>query len=1163
MRCTSCGFDNPEEMKFCGECGVPLQHRCPQCGCENPPRFKFCGACGTPLSGPPRARQSTPTAAQRASQEAQTSRLPPPTIEQPRPEGERRQLTVLFCDLVDSTALATQLDPEELREVVRAYQRVCAEVIQRFEGYIAQYLGDGLLVYFGYPQAHEDDGQRAVRAALGMVQALGRLNQHLAQEVGVRLAIRVGIHTGLVVVGAMGGGGRQEQLALGETPNVAARLQGLAAPDTTVISAATLRLIQGAFACQDLGAHPLKGVATPVQVFRVLQERDEQSRHDMAMGRGLTPLVGREQEVGLLLERWAQVKNGHGQVVLLSGEAGIGKSRLVQVVIERVMGELHAQLDWRGSPYHQLSPLYPVIAGLPRQLGWQQEDSSQEKLRKLEDVLSRYRFSLPDVVPLFATLLALPLPEHYPPLALTPQRQKQKTLEALLAWLLRETEQQPVLLIMEDLHWFDPSTLEFLSLLVDQAATMRLFTLLTCRPMFRPPWPMHAHLTHLMLSRLPRQQAARMIERVVGGKVLPAEVRQQLLIKTDGIPLFVEELTKMVLESGILREVNGRYELTAPLPSLAIPATLHDSLMARLDRLATAKTVAQLGATIGRRFAYELLQAVLPLDESTLHQALGQLVQAELLYQRGLPPQATYTFKHALIQEAAYQSLLKSTRQDYHRLIAQVLDERFPDTVATQPELLAHHYTEAGQPAQAVPYWLRAGQRATARSANVEAVSHLTKGLEVLRGLPDTPERIQHELALHLALGQPLLMIKGQDSPELAQVYSRAQELCQRVGDSRQRFSALMGLCSFYNAQGRLQTSRELAEESLALAQGVHDPGLLLEAHITLGSILFNLGEFTAARRHLEEGLVLHSRQPHRSMILNRGCDCEVFGTTWLAWTLWMLGYPDRALAKSHEALHLAQELSHTYSLALALFFAAVLHMCCRDAQHAEERLDTAMALSKEQGFVRWVAGGMVVRGWALAEQGALAEGIEQLKQGLAAWRAMGGELALPHFLSTLAEAYGKGGRVDEGLRVLEEAQAISHKNAERRFEAELLRIRGELLLQQVIGADLKPAPTDASMVAEADVAAAGRSPRLSEVERCFHQAIDVARQQQARSWQLRTGMSLARLWQMQGKHAEAYQILVESYNWFTEGFETPDLREAKALIDALARTEGRAQRHT
>jgi class 3 adenylate cyclase/predicted ATPase len=1109
------------------------------------------GTAVLPTPPPPAPQPFQPSVSQEApSPQADVTPMTPQSS-----DAERRQLTVLFCDLVDSTALASQLDPEDLRAVVRAYQETCAKVVARFDGHVAQYLGDGLLVYFGYPLAHEDDAQRAVRAGLGIVEAVGQLNARLAQERSVQLAVRLGIHTGLVVVGDVGGGARQEQLALGETPNLAARLQGIAAPNTLVISATTFQLLGGFFACQPLGTPPLKGQAQPLVVYRVLYESMARSRLEALGSAGWTRLVGREQESGLLVDRWAQVKEGMGQVVLLSGEAGIGKSRLVQVLTEHVAAEPRAWLTpCQCSPYYQNTALYPLIDLLERVvLRFEREESPQQKLRKLEGFVVQYGLPLAEAVPLFAVLLSLPLTADYAPLSLSPQQQKQKTLEALLVWLLRETEQHPVLFIMEDLHWFDPSTLEFLSLVVDQAATMRLFTLLTFRPTFRPPWPLHEHLTHLTLSRLPRRQAALMIERVAGGKALPPEVRQQLLVKTDGVPLFVEELTKMVLESGILREANGRYELTAPLPSLAIPSTLHDSLMARLDRLATAKTVAQLGAAIGRQFAYGLLQAVSPLDESALQQALGQLVQAELLYQRGLPPQATYTFKHALIQEAAYQSLLKSTRQGYHRQIAQVLDERFPETVETQPELLAHHYTEAGQPAQAVPYWLRAGQRATERSGNIEAVSHLTKGLEVLRGFPDTPERIQHELALHLALGQPLLMIKGQDSPELAQVYSRAQELCQRVGDSRQRFSALMGLCSFYNAQGRLQTSRELAEESLALAQGVHDPVLLLEAHITLGSILFCLGEFVSARMHLEEGLALQSRQQHRSMILNRGCDCEVFGATWLAWTLWILGYPDRSLAKSHEALRLAQELSHTYSLALALFFAAVLDMCRREAQGAQERLDTVMALSEEQGFVRWLAGGMMVRGWALAEQGALEEGIGQLKEGLAAWRAMGGELALPHFLAILADAYGKGGRAHEGLRVLEEAQAISRKNVERRFEAELLRIRGELLLQQIAGAGLKSAPAEASMGAEADVASTGRRPRLSEVERCFRQALAVARHQQAKSLELRAAMSLSRLWRHRGKREAAYELLAPIYGWFTEGFDTADLQEAKALLEALA----------
>jgi class 3 adenylate cyclase len=740
----------------------------------SPPRFKFCGACGTALAGQVRASPSTPAAEWR-DREAGQPQAARPLDESPRPEAERRQLTVLFCDLVDSTPLATHLDPEDLREVVRAYQRVCAEVIQRFEGYIAQYLGDGLLVYFGFPQAHEDDCQRAVRAALGMMEAMGRLNQRLEREQEVRLAARVGIHTGLVVVGEMGGGGRQEQLALGETPNVAARLQALAAPNTVVISAATHRLVQGWFTCQDLGVHTLRGVATPVPVFHVLGESEAQSHLEVAVSRGLTPLVGREQEVRLLLECWDQVKAGHGQVVLLSGEAGIGKSRLVEVVKEHAASQPHTQFDWRGSPYYQQSPLYPVIAHLHQLLRWHPEESSRDRLQKLEEVLAQSGCPLPDVVPLFASWLALPLSDAYTPLALTPERQKQKTLEALLAWLWREVERRRVLLIIEDLHWLDASTLEFLNLVVEQAATAPLFVLLTCRPTFHPPWPLHAHVTHLPLGRLPRHQASRLIAQVAGGKAVPAEVERQLLTRTGGVPLFVEELTKMVLESGILRETDERYELTGPLPPLAIPATLQDSLMARLDRLGTGKLVAQVGATIGRRFSYELLQAVSPVDEATLRHGLGRLVEAELLYQRGLPPRATYLFKHALIQETAQQSLLKHTRQQYHQQIAQALAQRFPDTVETDPELLAHHYTEAGLAAPAASYWQRAGQRALERSANIEAISHFTTGLAVLKTLPETPERHLQELTLQLALGAALSMLKGFTAPETEQAYSSAR----------------------------------------------------------------------------------------------------------------------------------------------------------------------------------------------------------------------------------------------------------------------------------------------------------------------------------------------------------------------------------------------------
>ena len=740
------------------------------------------GGAETPPSSTPPVPQAAPAPRVEAA-----PAVPPPA------EAERRQLTVLFCDLVDSTRLASQLDAEDYREVVRAYQQTCAEVIQRFEGHIAQYLGDGLLVYFGYPQAHEDDAQRAVRTGLDMVQAMATLNRRLAQEQGVRLAVRVGIHTGLVVVGEVGGGSRQEQLALGETPNLAARLQGLAAPDTVVVSAATLRLVRGYFTAQELGAHHLKGVTAPVQVYRMLGESAAQSRLDIAGPSGLTPLVGRESEVLLLLERWAHSQEGRGQVVLLSGEAGIGKSRLVEVLRERVISQGATRMVFRCSPYHQQSALYPVIEHLQRVLHWDSTEAPEARLEALERALRTSRLPLEEVTPLFAALLSLPHPAHYPPLNLPPQRQRQKTHDALVAWLLEEAEQQPVLAVWEDLHWADPSTLELLGLVLDQVPTTRMLTLLTCRPEFHPSWTSRSHLTQVTLTRLGRPQVEAMITSLTGGKALPAAVVEQVVAKTDGVPLFVEELVKMLLESGLVREEGDYYVLTGPLPPLAIPSTLHDSLMARLDRLAMVKEVAQLGATLGRTFTYELLQAVSPLDEATLQQGLRQLVEAELVYQRGMPPHATYLFKHALIQEAAYQSLLRSTRQQFHQRIAQVLEARFPATVETQPELVAQHYTEAGLTEQAVVYWQRAGQQASDRSAHLEAISHFTTGIELLQTLPETPEHTQQALTLYIALGAALQVAKGQAAPEVEHAYTQARALCQQVGETPQLVPVLFG----------------------------------------------------------------------------------------------------------------------------------------------------------------------------------------------------------------------------------------------------------------------------------------------------------------------------------------------------------------------------------
>ncbi|HEV8718487.1 MAG TPA: AAA family ATPase, partial [Candidatus Binatia bacterium] len=947
------------------------------------------------------------------------------------------------------------------------------------------------------------------------------------------LQVRIGIHTGLVVAGEMGAGDTREPLAIvGETPNIAARLQEVATPDTVVLSTATYRLIQGYFECQDLGPYTLKGIPTPVPVYQVLKESGAQSRFEVVATTGLTPLVGREQEVGLLLERWERAKEGEGQVVLLSGEAGIGKSRLVQVLKEHVAGESQARVECRCSPYYQNSALYPVIDHLQRLLQLRREDTPEQKLGKLERTLEQYGFSLPEVVPLFASLLSLPLPERYAPLSLTPQKQKQKTLEALLTWLLKEAEKQPVRFVMEDLHWVDPSTLEFLSLLIDQAPTTRLYILLTFRPEFSPPWASRSHLTQITLSRLARRQAEVMVEKVAGGKTLPAEVIQQVITKTDGVPLFVEELTKTVLESGLLREAEGRYELTGPLPPLAIPTTLQDSLMARLDRLASVREVVQLGATLGREFTYELLRAVSPLDEVTLQRELARLVEAELLYQRGLPPQSTYLFKHALIQDAAYQSLLKSKRQQYHQQIAQVLEERFAETREIHPELLAHHYTEAGFIAQAIPYWQRAGQRAAQRSANVEAISYLTKGLELLKTQPNTPKRAQQELALQTTLGPVLIAAKGYTASEVEHAYTRALELCRQMREEiPQLFPVLRGLQVFYFMRAEHKTACELAEQLLTLAQRVQDPVLLLGAHFALGETLYFLGEVASAWEHLEEGLALYDPQQSRSVVWagsHPAVQCLSFGAS----ALWLLGYPDQALKRNREALTLAQELSHPFSLAMALVWAALLHQHRREGQLAQEKAEAVIALASEQEFPLWLAAGTLFRGLALAEQGQEEEGIAQLRQG--AGQATGAQVFRPLYLALLAKAYGKVGQVEEGLTVLAEALAVVDKTGERVWEAELYRLKGELTLKQ---SEVRGPESEVQKEAEA----------------CFKKAIEIARRQSAKSLELRAATSLSRLWQKQGRKEEARQVLAEIYNWFTEGFDTKDLQEAKGLLEELS----------
>jgi predicted ATPase len=968
-----------------------------------------------------------------------------------------------------------------------------------------------------------------VRAGLAMVDAMAPLNTRLEPQYGVRVAVRLGLHTGVAVVGSVGSGARQEQLAMGDTPNIAARLQGLAAPNTVVLSAVTARLLHGVFALEDVGVHQLKGVAEPMAVCRVLGPEEPANDEAEPTPARLPFLVGREAELGLLLQRWEQSKAGLGQVVLLSGEAGIGKTALVEVLRAHVVQEGATRLGFRGSPYHTHSALYPVIEHLRRLLLLDHHDSSEAALDKLERVLQGSGLPLAEIAPLLAALLAVPLPEgRYAALTLTPQQQRQQTLDALVAWLVAEADRRPVLAVYEDVHWADPSTLELLGMLVEQAPTVPMLHVLAFRPDFVPPWSPRAHMTPLTLNRLDRPQVEALIQHLTGGKALPAEVVQHIVTRTDGVPLFVEELTRMLLESGLLHEEETHYVLTGPLASVPIPATLHDALMARLDRLGAAKAVAQLGAVLGREFSYTLIQALAPLGEATLQGQLGQLVAAELLYQRGRPPRATYRFKHALIQDAAYASLLKSTRQQMHRQAAQVLETQFSETVTTQPELVAQHYTEAGLTEQAIPYWQRAGQQALQRSANPEAVQHLTKSLALLATLPETPARAQQELDLQLALGPALSATKGTAAPDVEQTYARARALCAQIGETPQLFLTLRGLSRFYTNRGVLPTARELGEQLVRFAEHTADPTHRLAAHRELGSTLFYLGQYAAARTHLEQGIVLTDPAAQQALALSHGIAPGVGCLGIAAHTLWCLGYPEQAVRRGQEALAQAQALAHPFSLATAQHWAAWLHQRRRDVPAVQEQADALLPLATTQGFPTWVGSGIFWQGWVLAVLGQGEAGLAQMRQGIAAIWAMRAELWRPFGLVLLGEAAGHVGQVAEGLRLLAEALAALETNAQGDMLAEAYRLQGELLLQQA-------------------------TPDAARAEACFQQALAIARRQQAKSWELRAALSLSRLWQQQGKRAGAYELLAPIYGWFTEGFDTADVQDAKALLEELS----------
>ena len=1127
MICSNCEFENPEGMNFCGKCAAPLKIFCLKCDSENPPGFAFCGKCAAPLSGVVPAELSSQEVSWPKQENAKHAK------------AERRNLTVLFCDLVGYTAMSEGIDPEHLREIVRAYQKVCIEVVERFDGFIAQYLGDGLLIYFGYPQAYEDAPQRAIRSGLGIVEAMVPLNSRLKLNQENQLAVRIGIHTGPVVVGEMGGGEKLENLAVGDTPNIASRLEELAESDTVVISENTYRLTRGLFECQDLGAYALKHVSQPMRAYVVLRESGAQSLFDVAAAAGLTPVVGREFESGILFERWEHSKSGMGQVVLLSGEAGIGKSRLVKVLKEHLADEPHVRSECRCTSYHQNSALYPLIHLIQRDLGFQRSDPPEKRLIKLEKMLEHYGFSLPDVLPLFASLLSIPLGKHYSPLNLPSEQLKAKSFESLLAMPLAIAREKPMLFIVEDLHWIDPSTLEWLGLLLDQVPTNRIFVLLTFRPDFAIPWPIRSNVTQLTLGRLDSAQIENMVGNIAGKKKLPPEIYHYVLDRTDGIPLFIEELTKMVLESDHLRETSEGYELIEPLSETTIPIALQDSLMARLDRLTTAKDVAQLGAALGRDFSDELLRAVSPFNDETLQQEIDRLIEAELLYRRGLPPNIQYMFKHALIQEAAYYSMLRSQRQKYHKKIAEVLEKKFPETADMHPELLAQHYTAAGLTERAIEYWQSAGHHANQRWAYVEAIEHLRKGLDLLKTLPASPIRSQKELNLLALLGVAFAVVKGYGK-ELEQTYLRAQQLCDRLEATPHLFSVLQGLflINFYRAD--LKKAKHFGEQLLRQARILNDAEAIKVAHYELLAVSYWQGDFIAARSHVDRGMSItgsqrQSLQDYYEGFLYSTSELNVVYRGYWGRTLWMLGFPDQALNTAREALAMAQKLDVPHRVAQSWISSAIIHIFRRDSLAALKQADYALELLTGHDFPQWLSLATVVRGWAVVDQCVVhdegmeqsKEGLSQIQQGISTMRRSGIDALLPTFLSFLADSCGKLGRYEEGINVLSEVIELMHATGVSSNEPEVHRLRGKYILGQTGDQD--------------------------EAETCYLQALELARLQNARSLELRAATSMAGLWLKQNKQIEARTLLSEIYGWFTEGFDTADLKDAKALLDELS----------
>jgi class 3 adenylate cyclase/predicted ATPase len=1039
-------------------------------------------------------------------------------------EAERRQLTVMFCDLVGSTELSQRLDPEDLREINRAYQDACKMAIERYEGYIARYMGDGVLAYFGFPQAHEDDAERAVHAGLAVVASIVHLDIPLGAGQEIDLGVRVGIATGSVIVGDLiGEAASQESAVVGDTPNLATRLQSLASANEVVISPGTYELAMGRFEFENLGKHNLKGFAEPIQSWRAISPISAESRFEASHQSSLTPLVGRKHEIGMLFERWEQAKEGDGQVVLLCGEAGIGKSRITETLRKRITADDPVSLRYQCSPYHTNSALYPIIEQIERAAQIDTGDSPEVKLKKLDSLLTSATPNVEAIVPLIAHLLSIPAANRYASPQMTPERIKEQTLEVLVAQMEYLIHNQPLLLIFEDAHWADPTSLEWLELVIDRAQSIPIVVVITFRPEFQPPWSGYTHITSLTLNRFSSSLAITMVDKITGGIQLPTEVLEQIIKKTDGVPLFVEELTKTILESGLLTEHLDQFVLSGPLPEVAIPATLHDSLMARLDRLGPVKEVAQIAAAIGREFSYDLLAAVSPLSSSELQNALIQLIDTELVFRRGHSENGDYIFKHALVQDAAYQSLLKSARLQIHARIAETLEQHYSEVASVQPEIVAYHYSEAGLAELAIVNWLKAGIQAASRYAHPEAIAYLRLGLAQVTEVDESAKSTAMEIELQAALGLSLPAIKGFASPEVGAVYMRAEQLCMVTGNRSSLSDALTGLWYHHVVRGEVKRAQEIATRCLTIADEDNDPARLLVAHLALGGMTW-FGDFVVGCKHIDKALAFES-EISEDVNLSIGADARVFARAFGCHVHWHIGKFERATELSEEGIARARAMEDPFTLAIALDYAAMRHQFDHNNQVARKLTEEAIELCTEHQFAYYLAWARIIHGWTTICVGDNGVGLAEIRTGLDDFEATGAGLRLPYYLSLLADGQGRDGQPEKALATVDLALQRANANGERWHNADLFRLRAQLLLQMNPG-------------------------KTSDAETAFQEALNTAREQGCKARELQITTEIGRLWQSQGKQSEAHELVAPIYGYFPNSSESVYLKNAKALLE-------------